>query len=382
VRAEARGVTLDGCRVLDFGHVWAAPFATQVLSDLGAEVVRVDSRLHSASHRRAGPYGGGEPDINASAVWNAQNRGKLGCTLNLKDPRGLELARDLVRASDVVFENFVPGTFARLGLGYDELRELNPRIILVSLSGYGQTGPWSTYPAYGPMMDAVGGLAFAARSPGGVPQSVNGWFPDTSAALFGALAAVMAFTEAGASGVGQHIDVSQLESTLCLLPELLMAENDGEGVRSNASDTGAERLVLPTGDDEWIALVLRDGDRPAVEGVLGLPPDGNLATGLLGRDRETVCAALQMCGIEAVPVLSAPELLSDSHLDARGAMMDAVHPRGGPFRSYGPVLREEGDAPARDRAPLLGEHNAYVFGEILGLSTEEQAELEGREVLW
>lgn len=271
---------LAGTRVVDFGHVWAGPFCGQILGDLGAEVIRVESHGRLDVHRRAGPYAGA-PGIDTSTVWNAQNRGKLSCTLNLKDPRGVELATALVSRSQIVIENFKPRTLDRLGLGFERLRDAAPEIVLISLSGYGQDGPWITYPAYGPMMDAVGGIAHALRNEGN-PQSMNGWFPDTSAALYGALAALMGLRQAHATGEGVHYDISELESTVSLLPELMLlasvgwqGSTDPATVHSNVTGSDDFACVLPAaGTDTWLALRIDNVTQlQTTAEVLGLSAD-------------------------------------------------------------------------------------------------------------
>ena len=394
---------LAGRRVVDFGHVWAGPFCGQILADLGAEVIRVESHGHLDVHRRAGPYPESGRDIDASAVWIAQNRGKLSCAINLKEPRGVELALQLAGQADVVIENFRPGTLDRLGLGYDQLREANPRVVLVSLSGYGQDGPWHLYPAYGPMMDAVGGLSFAARTPELEPQSVNGWFPDTSAALFGALAALLGLRKAEATGSPSHFDISEMETTIALVPELIAlaaANRDGAGlerVHSNAVPSGEFVCVVPAeGEDEWVALHVATDEQwralaeltgaelpPHLIAGLSAPDDATAALAVVTRTRprDLLCEALQARGVSAVPVLSARDLLSDPHLEARGAFIDANHPRARRFRSYAPVIRGAQPTGNPDRAPLLGEHNRYVFEELLGLPEAERLELEREGVL-
>ncbi len=385
---------LEGVRVVELGHVWSGPYCGQVLADLGAEVIRVESATHVDVHRRAGPYPDNMPGINRSGVWNAQNRGKLSCRLNLKTPQGKELARKLVALSQVVIENMAPGVMARLGLSHDDLLEVNPNLVTVSLSGYGQDGPWRDFPAYGPMLDAVAGISWAARTKDGSPQSVNGWFPDTTAALYGAVAALHGLTSMKQGGF--HADVAQLESAVALFPELIALASIGlpDPSGANLLPNGSAMMLPAAGEDEWLSVVL-DSDAAWVQllRVLGLPPSMLRAETLSNRElvaqrsatmpRDRVVAELQAAGVEAVPVMAADDLLEDPVLRTRDAFVVVDHSEVGPFETYGPIAGGPAWMPsARTQpAPCLGEHDAYVFGTLLGLSEAEIERLQGSGVI-
>lgn len=393
---------LCGVRVLEFDHVWAGPFCGQVLADLGAEVIKIESQMRVDVHRRAGPYPNGRPGLNRSGVWNAQNRGKKSCLLNMKDERGLQLALQLIAKSDVVIENFTPGTLARLGLTQEAMVTVNPKIVVVSLSGYGQNGPWTRYPAYGPMLDAVSGLAWSTKDSGGEPSSVNGWFPDTTAALFGCIAALLGLIRSETESAGSHFDISQLEAAVSLLPELIAMASAGEelgALRGNEVPDSVFTDVVPcAGPDAWTALHVRtESEWYRLMRVLETeldPPDGHdlesmrrsldcISSRTLSWDRDRLCERLQSEGVEAVPVASIADLVDDSHLKARGAFLSVQHPEVGEFQTYAPVIKC-GHAPGAETkaAPLLGEDNRYVFGTLLGLSEGEQARLEVEKVIW
>ncbi|MBI4578601.1 MAG: CoA transferase [Planctomycetes bacterium] len=385
---------LEGVRVLEFGHVWSGPYCGQVLADLGAEVIRVESSIHVDVHRRAGPYPDNVPGINRSGVWNAQNRGKLSCRLNLKTPEGLELARRLVAISHVVVENMAPGVMARLGLGHEDLQRINRDLVTVSLTGYGQDGPWRDFPAYGPMLDAVAGMSWAARADDGVPQSVNGWFPDTTAALFGAVAALHGLTRAGHGGY--YADIAQLEATVALFPELMALASldlpDPSG--ANEVPSGAAFVLPCTGEDEWLSVVV-DSEAcwsrlQAILGVRSPVPFAEarttrerLAQLSAARSRDALVGALQDVGVEAAPVLAADDLLQDEVLRARGAFVVVEHAEVGAFETYGPIAGGPDWAPPARAlpAPCLGEHDAYVFEALLGLSATETERLKASGVI-
>lgn len=370
---------LAGARVVEFAHVWAGPLCGQYLADLGAEVIRVESREYLDVHRRAGPYVGGEPDINGSTVWRAQNRGKRGCTINLKSTEGRDLARRLVATADLVIENYRPGTMDRLGLGYERLREVQPRLTMLSLSGYGQHGERSQFPAYGPMMDAVSGLSWSTRDDAGTPHSVNGWFPDVAGALYGAVLGAASLRGAVAPG---HVDVSELRSLLSLLPEMIAVAGDPEStaaVRANHTYGGRHCVPLRCrGDDEWIAVESDGNDddtdaarlRSVVIELSEQDTDSTVTVRQLARaiDRDRLCAALQAVGVAAVPVLSARDLIDDEHLTTRRSFLGDGDPV---TTMYAPVWLVDGTrAPAGRPAPELGRDNDYVFGVLLGLGED------------
>jgi benzylsuccinate CoA-transferase BbsF subunit len=386
---------LEGARVLEFGHVWSGPYCAQVMADLGAEVIRIESMTHVDVHRRAGPYPQATAGINRSGVWNAQNRGKLSCRLNLKTAEGKALAMRLVEASHAVIENMAPGVMDRLGLSFADLKRVNPKLVMVSLSGYGQAGPWYRYPAYGPMLDAVAGVSWAARSDDGVPQSVNGWLPDTTAALYGAVAAIHGLAEAPTKG-GALFDIAQLESAMSLFPELIaLASLDLPDPSGANLIPGAVGFTLPcAGDDIWIAVVAESEECwRRLQDVLGVEQPTPLAAAsssaaLLAtrsalRGRDALAAELQAAGVEAVPVLAADELLTDADLRGRNAFATLDHAEVGPIESYAPVVSaSDWTPPARTLpAPLLGEHDAYVFETVLGLSRSERHRLESAGVI-
>jgi crotonobetainyl-CoA:carnitine CoA-transferase CaiB-like acyl-CoA transferase len=373
---------LAGVRVIEFAHVWAGPLCGQFLADLGAQVIRVESRAYLDVHRRAGPYVGEVPDIDKSTVWRAQNRGKLGCTLNLKLTAGRELAQRLVAGADLVIENYRPGTMDRLGLGYPQLRAVQPNITMVSLSGYGQRGPRSQFPAYGPMMDAVAGLAWSTRGEDGRPHSVNGWFPDVAGALYGAVLAAASCRGLLRPG---HVDVSELQALLSFLPEQLAVAGDPSAsaeVRANHSFGGHSCLPLRCrGEDSWIAVEFDDVDADIAwaalakaSGELGVPvgsaaPDGVRAA-VRHLDAVALCGRLQSAGVAAVPVLSARDLVTDDHLAARQSFLGAGSGDAAETM-YAPVWLVDGQrAPAVVPAPELGRDNAVVFRDILGLDND------------
>lgn len=386
---------LQGLRVIEFTHVWAGPYCGQLLADMGAEVIKIESLERVDVHRRAGPYVDQQAGINRSGVWNAQNRGKRSCAINLRTHRGIDLALELASKSDIVIDNFSPGTLARRGLSFEDISKANPNIVYVSLSGYGLDGPWRDFPAYGPMMDAVSGLSWALRDENGVPQSMNGWFPDTSAAAYAACAALAGLENVRQGGSGLHFDISELESAVSLIPEVIAMSlelNQNADVHANEIPGVFASGVYQCLDGGWVALVLRS--RQEYERLVKLcdmasTNDSRVdsVVDLLERlfavhRQEDVCQTLQENHIECVPVMTAKDLDEDSHLNQRGSFFDVQHEEVGQMRVYGPTIRVAGENPSPTRAaPVLGEANQYVLGEILGLDGASIRQMEDEGIL-
>jgi crotonobetainyl-CoA:carnitine CoA-transferase CaiB-like acyl-CoA transferase len=401
------GRPYSGLRVLEFTHVWAGPLCGQLLADAGADVVKIESHGHLDVHRRAGPYAEGTPDINASGVWNAQNRGKRSIALNLKDRQGLAIALELVSAADVVIDNFRPGVLSGLGLSHEAMLARRPGLIGVSISGFGLDEKWRNYPAYGPTMDAIAGLSAATADPLGRPQAVNGWLPDVSASLFAAVAIASALDSP--SSEGRWFDINELASTLALLPEQAEVQS-GSGsddlVRSNGYPGGDICHVLPSrGEDEWVALRLPAlfDERwvGAVQVVLHMSPDSDVhrsldvasivsvqaateALSLLTSDldKSDVARALQLAGYEAVPVNAAPDLLNDLELTSRDSYVVQKLPGGYELQSYGSVIRWNDEPRLARVAPQFGQHTHGVLEEWLDYSRDRLDDLEEQENLF
>lgn len=388
---------LHGRRILELTHVWSGPLCGQILADLGAEVIRIESRSRLDIHRRGGPYPDGRPGINRSGTWNAQNRGKLGCALDLKTAEGKALLLALAGKSDAVIENFTPGTLDRLGCGFAQLRAANPRIVLLSLSGFGHTGPYRDSLAYGPMMDAATGLSAATSYDDGIPRAVNGWAADVGGALYGCAAILRALLDENPAP--RHLDVSQFEAGVMFVAEALLEKANGR----TASELQLSVAVPTIEAERWLAIAPRTLDEiqalcdltggaaatlRVVRCLRGQSPaearamvEEMVRTWAATRTIDEALAAMDRAAIPAAPIATVQELLADDRLDARGAWIEVDHPETGRTLSYGPAIRLHGAAPNLRPAPLLGGDNDYVFGSILGLSSERVRDLAERNVL-
>ena len=401
----SQGGPLRGVRVLDVTWVWAGPYATMLLALLGAEVIKVESRDRMDIMRRVivWPLFAPVPQeipLNEGASFGAINMNKLSVTLNLEKPEGVELVKRLVAVSDVVFDNMRPGTMNNLGLGYEELQRINPSIIMLSSSARGATGPESQYAGYATVHHAVGGAAQITGYPDGPPSTTFGDV-DLVNATAAAFAVIAALHHREATGEGQFIDYSQCEGVSSLIGEVLLDfEMNGrsQGRRGNGDELMAPHNVYPAwGVDRWLAIAVEtDEEFAALTRTMGQPElasdprfaevaarkqneaelDSIIAAWTRLRDRDFIVNLLLQAGVAAAPSRDADDLFHDPHLQARGAFVEVDHPETGPRRYAGApwLMSDAGVDP--HRAPLLGEHNDYVFGRLLGLSDEEMASLQ------
>ncbi len=391
---------LKDIRVADFGQIVALPFTTQVLGWLGAEVVLVETQQRLTT-RAWPPFAEAVPGVNRSGGFNSVNNGKLGCTLNLRHPKGAELAGRLISVSDVVVENFSTGTMEQFGLDYASARRLRPDVIYLSLSAFGRTGPMKDLAGFHSVVNLFSGLAAITGHPGAHPRILGGIFPDAFSGCYCILALLEALYHRSKTGEGQYIDVAMTEAVVTLLPEAVMdyTLNGREAERvGNQDRTKAPHDVYRCrGEEKWVAISV-EGDAEwavlgAVLGYSGLARDARFATAdarsknrealnaiieswTLKRDPWEVTEALQAAGVAASPVLDSAEVLQDPHLNEREFVAWSDHPETG-RRPMGTVSwKINGERRTEYQpSPLLGEHNRHVFCRLLGLPEEELEEL-------
>ncbi len=388
---------LAGIRVADFTWVWAGPFATAQLAHLGAEVIRVETRKRICVTRVAPPFADSQPGPNRSGYFNQYNQGKRSIVVDLKHTRGLEIARRLVAASDVVAENFANGVMERLGLGYAECRRLRPDVIMLSISGYGHSGPDRDFVSYGPATVPLAGFSSVTGYAGGPPMHVGMSYGDPTSGLHGALAVLAALHHRRRTGEGQAIDVSLWEASATLLPEALLEaqmsgaapERDGNRDRRMAPHgifraAGKDRWVsiaIAT-DDEWRAFCGAIGDAelardPRFESHAARKRNESELEAIVSRWTETLSAEeatrrLQDAGVAAFPAMTSRDLAADPHLAARRFFVDVPHPEVGARQHVGVPWRFSGTpCPVDAPAPRLGEHTHEVLEEILGYTPAE-----------
>ena len=248
---------LQGVRVADFGQIIAAPFAAQLLGWLGAEVVLVETEERMTT-RVWPPFADGQPGINRSGGFNLVNANKLSCTLNLRDARGLELAKGLIAVSDIVMENFSSGAMERMGLGYETVRAIRPDVIYVSLGAFGRTGPFKDLTGFHSVVNLFSGLAAVTGHPGTHPRIMGGLFPDAFSGCYCVLAILEALYHRARTGEGQYIEVSMTEALAGLIPEAVMEYSmtgrEQELVGNRHPEKAPHNVFRCLGDEKWVAI--------------------------------------------------------------------------------------------------------------------------------
>ncbi len=392
---EGRGFALADIRVLELANFMAGPFCGMLLADLGADVIKVENPKGGDFTRNAAPFVDGE-----SAGFLAVNRNKRSIALDLKSVRGKEIFLDLVRASDVVIENLRPGTMDDLGIGYAALSTVNPRIVLSSASGFGQTGPYKDRAALDLIVQGMSGLMSITGEEGRPPVKVGVPIGDLSAAMFGAYAILAALRVRDRDGIGQHIDVSLLESAMALEAwETSGYFATGEVPRPLGS---AHRINSPyqafrTADGYVTIGATTAANWHSFCIALGLEPLENdprfarvperrrnyleLATLIeavtMTRPSEHWYRLLEQVGVPCGVLNTLDHILADEHVKARGVVREIAHPKGGTVRAVGSPVRFSRTPVRVERAgPLLGEHTRELLDE-LGVTDADALEKAG-----
>jgi crotonobetainyl-CoA:carnitine CoA-transferase CaiB-like acyl-CoA transferase len=411
---------LSGVRVLDLTQVWAGPYAARCFADMGADVLHVEGPSFPDAVRWPGR--GGDPRaLNKSGYFNEYNRNKRSLVLDLHRPEGLEAVHRLVSASDVVIENWSSGVAERLGLGYEELRRLNPRIVFVQMPGF--SGSEAERVGFGPSIEQMGGLVALQGYEGGPPHKSGISYGDPTAGVLAAGATMLALLRRERTGEGCHVVVPQRDNIIGMVGEYLVAESLGcplplrignrdplfvpHAVYRTRDDNGrfqadASGKPLREFHDTWLAIavdsdaaweglrtVVGDArlDHPAYASMAGRRAAAGAIDSVLAewaRDQEPDGAAckLQAAGVSAMPVLSPLMLVRDAHLAARGFYPSVDHPEAGRQRTARPVWRLQrrpfiGARPA----PCFGEHNREILRDLVGYSAGEIADLSASGVI-
>ncbi|HVS76824.1 MAG TPA: CaiB/BaiF CoA-transferase family protein [Steroidobacteraceae bacterium] len=393
---------LGDVRVIELGTLLAGPFCGQLFGDLGAEVIKVEPPGQGDPMRDWGR----EKEKGKSLWWPVVGRNKKSITLDLRRESGQELLRELVSQSDILIENFRPGTLEKWGCGYERLSEVNPRLIMVRVSGYGQTGPYAPRAGFGAIGEAMGGLRYVVGDPGAPPSRMGISIGDSLAATFACIGALSALHYRQITGRGQVVDSAIYEAVLNMM-ESLITEYDKKGyIRER---TGAilphvaPSNVYPTRDG---SMVLIAANQDTVFGrlaeAMGQPElatlpryathvargehqaelDALIADWTRTQDRDALLSSMARFGVPAGLIYRAPEMLSDPHFAAREAIVTVRHPDFGSLRmqNVAPKLSETPGG-IRSPSPRLGEHNEEIYSGLLGLSAERLAELRGAGVI-
>jgi benzylsuccinate CoA-transferase BbsF subunit len=395
MKTSENDTVFKGIRVLDFSWVLAGPFATRLLADFGAEIIKVQPLLAEAD------------DSYSRAYYNSWNRNKLGLSLNLSKPQGLDIVRRLVKISDAVVENFSPRVMTNFGLDYTELQKIKADIILLSLSVMGHSGPWQNYTGFGPTVQAFSGLTYLTAYAENDPIGLGFSYSDHVAGLYGALALQGALEYRDRTGQGQYIDLSQTETMLSLLADPLLQQSSGLNKivpQGNRSDSAAPQGVYAClGEDRWCAIsVTSESDWQNFKKALGFPAwadderFASLTARMQFRDEldqkinawtgqhlaEEAAAILQSADVAAEVVKTSADLAADPHLKGRDFFIHLHHPEmGDTVSEASPIRLSETPAQYRRAAPLKGQDNKYVLGTLLGMTGKEIDRLRNDEVI-
>ena len=388
---------LDGIRILDFTWVVAGPVATRILADQGAEVIKIERRDSLDLGSRRGGFTGN------------LFRGKQSTVINMSDPRGREIARQLVKVSDVVIDNFSARVMRNWGMDYESLRQIKPDIITVSMSGFGHTGPHKDYVSYGPTLQALSGYTLLMRHAGKEPAGWGYSYADMSGGYSGALAVLMALWYRRRTGYGQFVDLSQFETISSMVGPALLdilannTQSDSFGNRSQEAPAAPHGVYRCLGEDRWCAItVFTEKEWQGFCGVVGNPTwtkDERFAT-VTARVRhhealdlyvedwtsrhfaEEVMELLQRVGVAAGVVANSEDMDRDPQLQARGYWAQVPTPEGENVILDGPPIRlSTMPGYVATPGPLLGEHTESVLHTLLGYSAADIAKLKAERVV-
>ncbi|MBI2203801.1 MAG: CoA transferase [Candidatus Rokubacteria bacterium] len=387
------GKALEGIRVLDFTQYEAGPSSTQMLAWLGAEVIKIEAPA-------------GEPGRTALSDKRGEdawfflllNSNKKGVTLNLKSDRGCDMFRELAKTADVVVENLGPGALERLGLGWDVLSTLNPRLILASVKGFGSSGPYADYKSFEWIAQAMAGAMSMTGHPDGPPTKAIGGLADTGAGLHTAIGILAAIIQRQATGVGQRVEVAQQDAVVNLLRiHLRDTYSTGkaaprQGNRSAAAAPSNLYRCRPFGPNDYVFIHCataemwktlcdfcgrpdlgadpRYGDRRDRVAIID-EIDAMIEAWTEKRTKFEVMEILAGAGVPCGAVLDSGEVLANEHLRQRGFIVDLEHPTRGKFPMPGNPVRMSDSPTDLVRAPLLGEHNGEVWGKLLGFGAAD-----------
>jgi benzylsuccinate CoA-transferase BbsF subunit len=401
---------LEGIRVIDLGWVWSGPMASQFLADMGAEVIKIEhyGRLDS-SRFRGKIIKDIKKDVEVSPYFHELNRNKLSINLNLRKPEGVRLFKKLAAVSDVIIQNFSFGVVEKLGVDYETIRQVKPEIIYVAMPTAGLSGPLKDIIGYAPVYTSLGGIeSLVGYEDGTVTGMIMIGPGDPNAAIHGALAALAAIYNLKKTGEGQLIEVSQIESITHLLGEAVMEysmNNRVMGPRGNRHPSMAPHGIYPCqGEDQWVSIAVKTDDEwETFCTIMGKPQlatdvrfscrferlrrqdalDEVVSEWSKKHSKYEITQLLQSKGIAAAPVLNREERFSEQHLIDRENFLKVSHPVYGEEVLGANTWRLSLTPPRIYRhAPLVGEHNDYVYKELLEMSEAEIKKLQEEKVLY
>jgi len=398
---------LNHHRVLDFCWIGAGALVTKVLAELGAEIIRIESRTHPDNLRLAPPFRPGTEGLEASGYFASRNPGKKSFALNMREPRAQEIALRLAEKATIVSSNFRPGVMERWGLSYEDVRRVNPRAVYLTMPMQGSDGPHSQFVGFGSTISALSGLLALSGLPGRPPVGTGTHYPDhvpnPGHALVGLLAALFHHER---TGQGQHVELSQLESTVNVLgPAVLHWSIGGEPAPvGNRSPSSVPHGVFPTSDDAWIVIsCCTEAHWTALTEALDRPEwledrrfgtqldrkrnedtlEGEIAGETRRFRREELLKRLDGAGVPSGSVNSSADMLSDPRLERRRFWQEVRHPVIGKMPMFRAPFTMDGLARSdMERPPLLGEHTWEIASSLLDMDRTEFDRLVAEEILY
>ena len=383
---------LEGLRVLDLSRVLAGPFSTMVLGDLGAEIIKIEQPGVGDDSRAFGPFIGEE-----SSYFMSLNRGKKSITLNLKDDADRAIFIDLVKESDIVVENYRPGTMAKLGFEYEDLKKINPRIIYAAISGFGHSGPYSTRPAYDMIVQAMGGIMSITGEPGQAPVRVGSSIGDITAGIFGTVGILAAVEARHKTGEGQKVDVAMLDCQVAILENAIaryLVNGEVPVPLGSRHPSISPFQAFPTKDYYVIMSAGNDALWAKLCNVMGTPElitDSRFATNRDRNDNVEVLAeiigkisvtkttaewmdVLEKGGLPVGPINTIDKVVHDPQVEAREMIVEVEHPVAGKMKFAGnPIKLSATPGEVTVPAPTLGQHTDIILKDLLGWSEDQIA---------
>ena len=392
---------LSDIKVLDLSRILAGPFGTQILSDLGAEVWKIESPWGDDTR------GWGPPFVDdQSAYYLSANRGKKSVVVNLRDKKGQELVKSLAKKADVFVENFKVGNMTRFGLDYDSINKINPKIIYASVTGFGQTGPRASEPGYDAALQGMTGVMSVTGEPDGGPTKVGAAWIDIMTGLTSTIGILSALHERGISGKGQYVDVSLFDVGIACMANIAqsyLATGVAPGRIGNAHPQVAPYQDFTASDGEFMTAANNDDQFKRMCEAVGRPDMASSYEFLTNADRvqnrpklvEILNAefskkdkaywtdTLQKAGLTVTSINTLDEVFKDPQTEARNSIWSVDHPTIGKVNLLGSALQHLSRTPAESQGhpPLLGEHTDEIMKSILGLSDSEISELKSKDVI-
>jgi CoA:oxalate CoA-transferase len=392
---------LEGIKVLDVSRVLAGPFCCMLLGDMGADVIKVERAERGDDSRIVGEEVGGE-----STYYMMMNRNKRGVTLDFRNPEGIALLKSLVKGADVLVENFRAGTMEKMGCSYEALKEINPRLIMASISGFGQDGPYVGYAAYDMIIQAMSGLMDLTGEPDRPPVTTGTFLVDYATGLYAAFGILGALRARDATGVGQRVDVALLDTAFSFLvtaiPDYLLLGKKMTR-RGNRDRYCAPANLFTAKDGRYVFVAAAtDGLFPRLAKVIGREDllrdprfskneermkrveesEAILADWVKARTADEVVDLVRGAGLPCAKVATIDEAVEDPQIRHREMLVEIDHPTVGKFPMHGLNIHfSETPESIRRPPPLLGQHNEEVYGEWLGLDSNSLAQLKEKGVI-